>query len=65
MKTALITGAAQRIGQSIAQELLASNYKVILCANNSFKELQEWSDKNPYKNNVKIFMLFTFCANSV
>lgn len=52
MKTALITGAAQRIGQGIAQELLASNYKVILCANSSFKELQKWSHENPYKQNI-------------
>ena len=39
MKIALVTGAAQRIGEGIAKKLLASNYQVILCANTSFAKL--------------------------
>ena len=52
MKIALVTGAAQRIGEGIAKKLLASNYQVILCANTSFAKLINWSEQNIYKKNI-------------
>lgn len=52
MKTALITGAAKRIGKVIAEELLEAGFYVILHAHSSMPDLKSWVDKNPKKNQI-------------
>lgn len=52
MKTALITGAAQRIGKAIAEHFLAEGYLVILHANTSIDSLREWISTHPHADRV-------------
>ncbi len=47
MKTAIVTGAAQRIGKAIAERLLRANFRVILHANTSFEALEKWAMTHP------------------
>lgn len=41
-KTALVTGAGQKIGRAIAEHLLSHDYQLILHANTSIDELRSW-----------------------
>ncbi len=52
MKTALITGAAKRIGKAIAERFLAEDYQLILHANTSFAELQQWVTAHEARHKV-------------
>ena len=45
MKTAFITGAARRIGRSIAEHLVAQGYAVALHANHSASEAENFADQ--------------------
>lgn len=46
-KTALVTGAAHKIGRAIAQLLLANGYQLLLHANTSIDVLKSWSSSHP------------------
>lgn len=52
MKTALVTGSAKRIGKTIAERLLEEDFNLILHANTSFSELEEWVASHPHKSRV-------------
>lgn len=52
MRTALVTGAAKRIGRAIAARLLDEGYQVILHAHSSFDELTSWVAAHPKKSQV-------------
>jgi pteridine reductase len=56
VKTALITGAAKRIGRAIAERFLAENYRVILHANSSFAELEQWVSSHPKRDRVALMV---------
>jgi pteridine reductase len=49
---AFVTGAGQRIGQGLAQGLLAAGYHLILHANKSIDELLSWVNRHELANNV-------------
>ena len=52
MKTALITGAAKRIGKAIAERFLLEDYRLILHANTSFSELERWVQAHDEKHKI-------------
>lgn len=54
MKKALVTGAAKRIGKSIAEYLLENGYSLYAHANNSVDELSDWVKASPYSSQVEI-----------
>lgn len=56
MKTALITGAAIRIGRGIAERFLAENYRLILHANRSFDELSRWTSAHPRRDQIHLLV---------
>lgn len=52
MKTALVTGAAKRIGQAIAMRLLDEGYQLLLHAHTSMDELRAWVDAHEHRDQV-------------
>lgn len=52
MKTAIVTGAAKRIGKVIADRLLKEGYHTLLHANTSHEELKTWVKSHPNRNQV-------------
>lgn len=56
MKTAVVTGAAKRIGKVIAEHLLALNYQVVLHAYTSADELKNWVDKSEHRERVLVLV---------
>lgn len=53
-KTAVVTGAAHKVGRAIAEQLLAHDYHVILHANTSALELKTWVLAHEKSSNVDI-----------
>lgn len=51
-KIALVTGAGKRIGQAIAERLLIADYRVIVHAHESIKELTTWVNSDERKHQV-------------
>jgi pteridine reductase len=51
-KTALITGAAHKIGRAIAEHLLDHGYRLILHANTSGQALKQWVSAHPLRSHV-------------
>ncbi len=51
-KIGLVTGAGKRIGQAIAEGLLARGYRLILHANSSLNDLNDWVNLSDKKHQV-------------